>query len=163
MGISGSPEILLRNITCGRLVQHGPTFRHNEEHIYNVHNIREILSLVRVCVCAKSIMCRYRAQPYSSQRVLLTQACLHKSDLGSSSSSSFPAHRGHRWASHSRISRIVLRITKSEEPENLFPPFPSSLQNPPGTRVYRGGHLHRSRRTLEKPREERYFANDDAL
>lgn len=164
VGIRGSSEILLRSITCRRFVQHGPAFRHNEERCIQCtqYTWNTVLSFSLAYACVRKA-CVGIAQPHGSQRVLLTQACLHKSDL--SSSSSFSAHRGHRWASHSRVSRIVLRITKSEELENLFPPFPSSLRGPPGTRVYRGGHLHRSRRrrTLEKPREERYFVDDDAL
>lgn len=115
-------------------------------------------------VCEKHNVSVGIARPHGSQRVLLTQACLHKSDP--SSSSSFSAHRGHRWASHSRVLRTVLRPTKSEL-ENLFPLSPSALQGPSGTRVYLvgvicaaldddGGH--------SKSRGKRYSAdNDDAL
>lgn len=119
----GSSEILLRNVTCKRPVQHGPVFKHNEKSGVRSH----------MRVCEKHNVSVGIARPHGSQRLLHTQACLHKSDPGSSSS--FSAHRGHRWASHSRVLRTVLRTTKSE-PENLFPAFPSTIRGPSGTRVY---------------------------
>lgn len=54
MGIRGSSEILLRNITCRRLVQHGPAFRHNEERcIQCTQYTQNTLSRSRMRVCEK--------------------------------------------------------------------------------------------------------------
>lgn len=91
-------------------------------------------TLARARACAREraesvgrIMCRYRA---AASGVLLTRTCLHKSDSGSSSPSSFSTHprAAHRWASHicTRVSRTVSRLHRYAE-ERTGEPVPPGV------------------------------------